>query len=1174
MKKRILASLLSLCLLAGLLPTAALAIDEPATETFEELGQTIFQDTTWDEETTLGGNLTVNAGAILTIGAQVTISGDVTISGGGIIKRNTDYKAAMIVVPNGASLTLADITIDGGAQWSEDAQNYGISANKAAIEVTGELILNNAATIQNNARTVGTDENEWFKTATRYYAAGGGISVYEAGSLIMNDGAAVTNNSLSVSDRVNNVGSDATGGGIGFYRSSSFTMNGGTVSGNTTVSSGTARAMGGGIGVTTHNEAGLFEFTINGGEIKNNRSTNQGGGISLICDSNPNNGFLSASISDALIAENEVTKGGGGGVLLFSATLEMFSTTIFKNKASSDGGGIMLSNRSIATIIDSRIIENTAENASGGGIGVSGADAKVTMDDSKINQNTAHNGGGLYVKTGSAELKECTIKENNASNYGGGIYLETENAAATIEDCTIDSNRAETTGGGIAVWTNSKIDILNSTIVKNSASNGGGVSVYSNSTAKLVSGKIAHNKATATDGNGGGVFIYPTSNFELVDDPVVIENIKINDNTTADNNVYLLRDNSGNEGKITLVDSLRSGATIGVTTAMTPTQDAPKQITAAENGTNYYGTSAQYFIPDIRTSSEQYISQANSTGAYVELAATNDTYYSVILDLKNISSTNGAVPNVKNGETYSATITADEGYYLPNSLEGAGGATYTVTAWDSKDYSAQTATIEITSVTADTTITVTGIAKDVKVDPNTMTVTGTYGEVITEVNLAEKLDAEYYIATLSNSILKYYQVTNGSLPAGITVNKYTGILSGTPTEVTAPDGTQITVKLIANNRETASLTLTVIINKAAQTAPAAPTMSSNSSNSITLNTVENNANGAAAEYSKDGGSTWQSSPEFTGLTPGTSYTFAVRYAETENYAASPASDTASFSTTGGGSSGGNSSGGNSSGITTYPITVENTRHGDVDSDRTRASSGATVTLTVTPEEGYELDELTVTDRSGNAVKLTDKGNGKYTFTMPRSTVTVEATFVEIENEPALIFIDVPAGAYYYDAVYWAVEHGVTYGTSASTFSPDASCTRAQMVTFLWRAAGSPEPETAVNPFADVSASAYYYEAVLWAVENGITNGTSATTFSPDATVTRGQTVTFLWRNAGSPVVVGTSFEDVMADAYYATAVAWAAAEGITSGTSATTFSPDNACTRAQIVTFLYRDLAE
>ena len=416
--------------------------------------------------------------------------------------------------------------------------------------------------------------------------------------------------------------------------------------------------------------------------------------------------------------------------------------------------------------------------------------------------------------------------------------------------------------------------------------------------------------------------------------------------------------------------------------------------------------------------------------------------------------------------------------------------------------------------------------------------------------------------------------------------KLTGVLSGDdvtaemPTSGTvesadAGSNKQVTISSISLSGKDAGFytltlpTVTVNITKAAQDAPDAPTMSSRNRTSITLNTVPANSNGAAAEYSKDGGTTWHNSPEFTGLSSGTSYTFAVRYAETGNYEASPASETASFSTTSGGSSGGSSSG-----STTYAITVENSRHGEVDSNRTRTSSGTTVTLTVTPDEGYVLDELTVTDKDGDTVKLTDKGNGKYTFTMPRSAVTVEATFAETATEPETpVFTDVPADAYYADAVAWAVENGITNGTSATTFGPNISCTRAQMVTFLWRAAGSPEPTTANNPFTDVQAGSYYYDAVLWAVEQGITEGTSATTFSPDTTVTRGQTVTFLYRANGSPAVSGGSFSDVAADAYYADAVVWAVSEGITNGTSATTFSPDSACTRAQIVAFLYRDMA-
>ena len=170
------------------------------------------------------------------------------------------------------------------------------------------------------------------------------------------------------------------------------------------------------------------------------------------------------------------------------------------------------------------------------------------------------------------------------------------------------------------------------------------------------------------------------------------------------------------------------------------------------------------------------------------------------------------------------------------------------------------------------------------------------------------------------------------------------------------------------------------------------------------------------------------------------------------------------------------------------------------------------------------------------------------------------------------FVDVKQGDYYYDAVQWAVGKKITSGTSATTFTPDGICTRAQTVTFLWRSQGSPKAAGAENPFTDVSKDAYYYDAVLWAVAQGITNGTSATTFSPDATVTRGQTAAFLWRVAKQPQVDQTAnpFADVTQNAYYYNAVLWAVAKEITNGTSSTTFSPDQGCTRAQIVTFLWR----
>lgn len=270
--------------------------------------------------------------------------------------------------------------------------------------------------------------------------------------------------------------------------------------------------------------------------------------------------------------------------------------------------------------------------------------------------------------------------------------------------------------------------------------------------------------------------------------------------------------------------------------------------------------------------------------------------------------------------------------------------------------------------------------------------------------------------------------------------------------------------------------------------------------------------------------------------------------------------------------GGGSSGGGSSSSSDYIVSVENSKHGTVTVSPKRAEKGDTVTITVRPDKGYELDGLTVTDKNGDKIKLTEKSDNKYTFKMPGSKVTVDASFKLIGTEPeAPVFADVPADAYYADAVAWAVKEGITSGTGTNTFSPNASCTRAQMVTFLWRANGSPKA-TKANPFTDVSADAYYYDAVLWAAEKGITSGTSATTFSPDAVLTRGQTVTFLWRANGSPVVnYAMNFTDVDGSAYYGEAVRWAVSEGITAGTGGNNFSPDAPCTRAQIVTFMYRD---
>ena len=258
----------------------------------------------------------------------------------------------------------------------------------------------------------------------------------------------------------------------------------------------------------------------------------------------------------------------------------------------------------------------------------------------------------------------------------------------------------------------------------------------------------------------------------------------------------------------------------------------------------------------------------------------------------------------------------------------------------------------------------------------------------------------------------------------------------------------------------------------------------------------------------------------------------------------------------------------------YPVsTPDSAENGSVSASRESASRGTRVTVTVRPDSGYVLEELTVTDKNGAVLELTEQADGSYTFLMPGSRVEIKATFME-DNAVLSFFYDVPNDSFYYEAVKWAVETKITSGVGNNLFAPDQPCTRAQIVTFLWRAAGSPEPKN-VGSFSDVPASAYYAKAVAWAAANGITGGTGEGRFSPDAACTRGEIVTLLYRYLQSKGEGFTGnwmfllpFTDVPEWCYEA--VAWCYMKNITEGTSATTFSPDDPCTRGQIVTLLYR----
>ena len=302
---------------------------------------------------------------------------------------------------------------------------------------------------------------------------------------------------------------------------------------------------------------------------------------------------------------------------------------------------------------------------------------------------------------------------------------------------------------------------------------------------------------------------------------------------------------------------------------------------------------------------------------------------------------------------------------------------------------------------------------------------------------------------------------------------------------------------------------------------------------------------------------------FTAVLPNETktYTFTASYDGDANH--EKATDTCEVSVTRRSSSGGSSSSDRS-----YTVSAPSTKNGDVTVSPKNASKGDRVTVTVKPDSGYEIGSVTVLDSKGNELKLTDKGNGKYTFTMPGGKVEVKATFVKAgETSP---FVDVPADSYYFDAVKWAQKLGITNGKTDALFGSSDPCTRGQIVTFLWRAAGSPAPKGTAKVPADVLPGSYCYDAVAWAIENGVTNGFADGTFGVNSTCTRGQSVTFLYRAIGTAPTTVNGFTDVAAGDFYAEAVAWAVENGVTNGTTDSTFSPSNGCTRAQIVTFLFR----
>ena len=851
-------------------------------------------------------------------------------------------------------------------------------------------------------------------------------------------------------------------------------------------------------------------------------------------------------------------------------TLNFYSGTL-KNNAANIGGAIYATGQnSVVNLYGGEITENKAYR--GGGVAAKGG-ATVNLAGTTISENTATSvigsttsrannaGGGLYIAGANLNITAGEIKENVADNsYGGGLFAEGQGTDAKMSGGKIVGNVATATtgessvdigrGGGVNIASGAEFTLSDGEISNNeirdlaensnniatagagvivegtfnmtggtvsgnkNAHNGAGLYITVGGTANLTGGTITGNEAKTA---GGGVYL---ANSVAHKERLTVANAPvINDNTVngVANNLFIV------SGKtVELTGEMTNGATIGVTTQPNPTDGNPVQITTAETNTAYYKNAARYFIPD----AANVIACANETGKCVELAHTTDVYHKVTLNLSHASVSIGSPTTmVKSGESRTITIKANEGYTLPEVTQN--GVTYAL------DNDKTTASVTV-KPTANTDITIKAVA-------NTYTVVfdgngNTSGSMATQPMT--------YDAAVNLTANEF----------GRTGYNFAGWSESKGGEVKYPDGTSVK-NLTAENDGTVTLYAVWTKKQVIPAFSSSAVQSYKYDGSNKAYNLTSNIKGFAITYKQ--GEVSVDKPTNVGT-----YDVIISRAEDATYAA--------FSQTiNGGLVITKVSSGSSSSNPTYSVTTPSkSENGGVAVSSKNARKGDTVTVTVTPDAGYQLDKLTVTDKNGNVLKLTDKGDGQYTFTMPDGKVEVKAAFVKkVETRP---FVDVSADAYYNQAVRWAQEKGITDGISSNLFGPKQPCTRSQIVTFLWRAAGSPEPKGTAAGMTDVAPGSYYAKAVAWAVENGITSGTAEGTFSPDATCTRAQAVTFLARAHNAKATGKTAFSDVPADSYFADAVAWAQANGVTTGTSETTFSPDSDCTRAQIVTFLYR----
>ena len=1187
---------------------------------------------------------------VVKIDHTIVITGDVTICLNGQTIESKAKDMPVFEVVSGGKLTLTDCQGNKGkVTHFSDGTGCGVEVNGGKFNLYGGSISGNTAAKGSEGggvRVCDGEFNMYGGSITRNNAKvsgnegkGGGVRVgnydWKKGTFNLYGGE-ISDNEAEY------------GGGVYVY-DGTFTMSGGKITGNT------ATSLGGGVCVDSNTS---ITFNMSGGEISGNNKASSGGGVYV--------GQGTFNMSGGKITGNTATKYGGGVHMVYGTFTVSGAAVIKDNKKGTANNNVYLSDHKYITI------GGTLNN--GASIGVTtksepGADGAVIATGNNLTDKDAEKfisdksgyavsvndakdslvlvkahthflcGGNSCTKVGhTQETSMVTFKPwdktNELPTTAGNYYL-TDNVTLsstwtpasgtvlclnghkitmdgnkisaiyvsditfTLCDCkdggksaygqithTITNYGTHYEGSGVYVRGTGVFHMYGGSITNNTADNGGGVYVGGGQFT-MYGGEISGNTATVSGGgvsvsggtftmsggritgnNGSGVFVNDNTKFIVSGAPTVTGNTR---NRDIDSNVYLT---GGTDTTITIgTGGLTDGASIGVTkgagsagsviatgvnedysgkffsdnSTYVVKYDNKQLVLAVPSAVTH--THSWQFTKETGNDSTIFVSCKGTPGscdykntpATVKISMAQSTY---------LYSENMAAPKAK--LIHSANWPKDVVKAQENDIKywrsNDGGNSYKVQVANDNDLKKPGKYLAQLNFNGKWLEARFSVVDNGKQDPTYTAPTAKTGLVYN--GTAQVLINEGHV----EGCKMQYRLDNGgdysdSLPTATDAGTYTVWY-----KVVGDD---------SHNNVVAEKSLKVWIEKAPLRGT--PTFTKVTGAGKTLKDVAfTKADGwPDGEFKWDNGAAGydMNAP----LVQGKAYSWLYL---ADNYYAKGTvvlwADPSSGGSSGGGSSGG---GGGSSSPSNHPVKAEVSKDpdGSVSLSKTSAAKGDKVTITVKPERHYEVDEVIVRDSKGKQLAVKDNGDGTFTFEMPADKVTVEPSFSWVNP-----FADVADSAYYVDAVEWMLKREVTQGTTETTFSPDLNCTRAQIVTFLWRVAGSPEAKGTVS-FADVSADSYYAKAVAWAVENGITDGIGGGLFSPDATCTRAQSAVFLYRVAGSPAVNGSAgFSDVAADAYYAQAVAWAKEHGITDGIGGGLFGSANDCTRAQIAAFLYR----